>query len=102
MRPNKIASTRWISIEGNWRWKKMSARLPFSVFQYSSHLEFFQDAYDSLHARDESFSYEKIANLCGLKSRTEARNLIKGIKPATDAQILQLGSCLGLDDADER
>jgi uncharacterized protein (TIGR02147 family) len=80
----------------------MSAKPPFSIFQYSSHLEFLQDAYDSTHAQDESFSYDKIATLCGLKSRTEARNVIKGLKKPTEPQLLQLASCLGLNDPDEK
>ncbi len=78
------------------------SKLPFSIFQYSSHLEFLQDAYDYAHSQDESFSYDKIATLCDLKSRTEARNFFKGIKKPTDQTLTKIAGLFGLDEDETR
>lgn len=77
-------------------------KLPFSIFQYSSHLEFLQDAYQYFHELDNTFSYEKITKLCDLKSRTYARNIIKGIQKASEAQLLQLGTLFGLNSEENK
>lgn len=72
-------------------------KAPFSIYRYSSYTEYFQDAYEAIHARDESFSYDRIAKLADLKSRTLARNLIKGQQKPTLAQLRKLALCFGLD-----
>jgi uncharacterized protein (TIGR02147 family) len=77
----------------------MSA-IPFSAFKYSSPLEFIQDAYDYLHGIDESFSYERISNLCNFKSRTEVRNVFKGQRNPTSAEIEKIGQVFGLTEAE--
>lgn len=63
---------------------------PFQAFQYSSITEFFQDYYEYLRSQDESFSFSKIAELCSFRSRTEARNLVKGIKKLSTQNIKSL------------
>lgn len=82
--------------------KQNAIDLPFHVFQYSSHLEFLQDAYDYFHERDESISYDQIALACGLKSRTHARNLVKGIQKATELQLFQICEFFGVHDEEEK
>jgi uncharacterized protein (TIGR02147 family) len=79
---------------------EMSIALPFNTFQYSSHLEFLQDAYAYAHSQDEKFSYDRIAELCGFKSRTEARNFVKGTKKANDSQLLAFARTFSLSDAE--
>lgn len=75
----------------------MSAPLPFSIFSYSSYLEFLQDAYEHFHSKNESFSYEVIASICEFKSRTHARNLLKGIQKAKLSEIKALARCFLLE-----
>ena len=78
------------------------SKLPFSIFQYSSHLEFLQDAYDTFHSKDESFSYDKIATACGIRSRTETRNIFKGIKKPTETNLASIGTLFGLDEDEKQ
>lgn len=74
-------------------------KLPFSIYSYSSYSEFFQDAYEYFHKKDEKFSFDHIANVCDFKSRTLARSLIKGIQKPTVGQLKKLCFCFGLDAA---
>lgn len=74
------------------------SKLPFSVFSYSSYLEFFQDSYEYLHQQDEKFSFDHIAEICDFKSRTLARSLIKGLQKPTITQLKKLSECFGLNE----
>lgn len=91
-----------IRFEGGWGSGSMTTRLPFNIYQYSSHLEFLQDAYAYFHSEDETFSYDRIAELCGLKSRTEARNLLKGQKKASDAQLAAFARIFALGESEAK
>jgi uncharacterized protein (TIGR02147 family) len=65
-------------------------------------LGFLQDSYEYLHSKDESLSYEKIAESCGFKSRTEARSLIKGGKKASEAHLRALATYFELSEDESR
>lgn len=70
---------------------------PFQAFQYVSLSQFYQDYYEYNRSLDESFSFSKVAELCQLRSRTEARNLVKGIKKLTEANIISLLECFPVE-----
>ncbi len=79
----------------------MSNRVPFSIFKYSNYQEYFQDAYEFLHAADESFSYDKIAVACGLKSRTLVRGILKGQQRPSLLQLGKLAIHFGLSQEEQ-
>src|SRR5689334_12825884 len=78
-----------------------SAACPINIFNYSSVTEFLEDAYSTIHAKNPEFSYQSIADQCGFKSRTLARNLIKGATKPTRAQLQKLAEVIGLDDQEQ-
>jgi|GEM_PF-3912525 len=80
----------------------MNLHLPFSALNYSSYKDFLQDAYEQWHSQDESFSYELLAQNCELKTRTQAKNIIKGIHAPTTDQLLRLATYFGLDDKEKK
>ncbi len=80
----------------------MSSLLPFSACSYSSYKEFLTDAYEYLHAKDETISYEKIAIACDLKTRTHAKNIIRGEQKPNSKQINALADFFQLPEAEKK
>ncbi len=70
----------------------------FQAFQYSSPAEFHHDYYDFFRSYDKEFSYRQISKECNLRSRTEARNLIKGLKEYTPSIIMCLKKIFPIND----
>lgn len=74
---------------------------PFKAFQYTSTPEFFQDYYEYIKSIDKTFSFSKIARLCSFRSRTEVRNLIKGLKRFSKESIKKLSKAFYMSQKEE-
>ncbi len=74
----------------------MGAKTPFSIYQYASSTEYLVDTYTYLHSQDATYSYERISEICGFRSRSYTRNILKGIHPATDSDLRALAKAFEL------
>lgn len=74
---------------------------PFTAFQYDSAQKFFHDLYEYQKLTIPSVSFSTLASACDFKSRTEVRNILKGIKPVTPKAIKRFGRFFGIESKEE-